>query len=267
MRTLYAILLLGAVAAAQETGDRISVPFSDPSRPQRVTGSLVNGCFAVEGYDGKEVLVETRGGGEVNAHRRVPRGAEGMRRIDSGGLGINVEEENNSVRIHGMGGHSLVVRVPRTVSLKLECTNGGDLKVSNVAGDLDLNNLNGSIQASNVSGSVLAHSLNGRVTVTLDRVTPDRPMSFSTLNGDIDVTFPAETKATLRMKSDNGEIYTDFEVKLMPNASKPVVEDSRSSGGKYRVKLDKVLAGTINGGGPDITLKTLNGNIFVRQRK
>jgi DUF4097 and DUF4098 domain-containing protein YvlB len=103
--------------------------------------------------------------------------------------------------------------------------------------------------------------------VGIDHTVADKPMSFSTLNGDIDVTLPADTKATFRMKSDNGEIWTDFEVKLTPNAAKPQVEDSRSSGGKYKVKMDKATVGTINGGGPEMSFKTLNGNIFVRQKK
>ena len=260
MKVIRVFLLLCALAPAQESGDRITVPFSDASRPQTVTGHLVNGCFTVEGTDTKEVTVE---GGDLR--HNAPR-ADGLRRITPG-IGVTVEESNNTIRISGPDSRSLVVRVPRSVTLKMECTNGGDLKVSNVAGDVELNNVNGSIRVAGVAGSVLAHSLNGRLTIALDRVSPDKPMSFSTLNGDIDVTLPADTKATLKLKSDNGEIYTDFEVKLLPNSTPAQVEDKRSSGGKYKVKMDKATVGTINGGGPDMSFKTLNGNIFVRQRK
>jgi DUF4097 and DUF4098 domain-containing protein YvlB len=268
MKPLYAVFVLGTAAFAQDAGDRITVPFSDAARPRTVKGSLINGCFTVEGYDGKEVVVETRGA-ETSSRHRAPRGAEGLKRIDSASYGITVEEENNTVSIHGPASNnvSVVVRVPRETTVKMGCVNGGDMKVSNISGDLELNNTNGGVSATNVSGSVIAHSLNGKVLVSLDRITADKPMSFSSLNGDIDVTFPASTRATLRMKSDNGEIFSDFEVKLTPNASQPVVEDSRSRGGKYRVKLDKSTVGTINGGGPEMAFKTLNGNIFVRQKK
>lgn len=270
MKTLYALLLLSAVALAQDTGDRITVPFSDPSRPKTVKGSLVNGCFAIEGYEGKDVVLEARADHDSESGRhRPPRGAEGMKRIDATGFGLTVEEESNTVRIHGPASRSanIIVRVPRETALNLQCVNGGDLKVTGVSGDLDLNNTNGSITATNVTGSVLAHSLNGKVLVNLDRVTANKPMSFSSLNGDIDVTLPSDTRATLKMKSDNGEIYTDFDVKLVPNSTQAVVEDNRSKGGRYRVKVDKQTVGTINGGGADFTFKTLNGNIFVRQRK
>ncbi len=263
------VLALGALALAQSAADRITVPFSDPARPKTVRGSLMNACFVVEGYDGKELIVETRAGSDESRRNRVPRVAEGMKRIEANNFGLSVEEDSNTVKIGDSGMHSgsVLLRVPRETNVNLKCLNGGELKATGITGDLELNNTNASVNATNVSGSVLAHSLNGKVTVSLDRITPSKPMSFSTLNGDIDVTLPADTHATLRMKSDNGEIFTDFEVRLTPNASQPMVEDNRGKGGRYRVKLEKATVGTINGGGPDMSFKTLNGNIFVRQRK
>jgi DUF4097 and DUF4098 domain-containing protein YvlB len=47
----------------------------------------------------------------------------------------------------------------------------------------------------------------------------------------------------------------------------PVVEDGRSKGGKYKVKIDKTTVGSINGGGPDLDFKTFNGNIYIRKKK
>jgi hypothetical protein len=263
------MLILGAMTWAQDNPDRITVPFSDPSRPRTLRGNLMNGCFAVEGYDGKDVIVEARGGGGVHGPGRVPRGAEGLKRIDVNSFGLTVEEENNVVRIQspmGRGGN-VSVRVPFATSLKLECMNGGDLKADHVSGDLELQNLNGGVSVTNASGSVLAHSLNGKVTVSLDKITPEKPMSFSTMNGDIDVTLPPDIKANFRMKSDNGEVFSDFDVKLLPNSNQPVVEDGRSKGGRYRVKVDKTTVGSVNGGGPELSFKTFNGNIFIRKRK
>jgi DUF4097 and DUF4098 domain-containing protein YvlB len=92
-------------------------------------------------------------------------------------------------------------------------------------------------------------------------------MSFSTLNGDIDVTLPADTKAKVKMKSDNGEIYSDFDVRLDASGRQPVVEDSRSGKGKYRVRFDKAMYGTINGGGPEMQFTTFNGNVYIHKAK
>ena len=269
MKLLYAVLILGSMAWAQDNPERITVPFSDPSRPKTVRGNLMNGCFAVEGYQGNEVIVEGRAAAEIARDRHTPRGAEGLKRIGVNNFGLTVEEENNVVKIGGPMSHGgdITVRVPFATSLKLECMNGGNLKVDHVSGDLELQNLNGAVTVTDASGSVLAHSLNGKVVVDLDKVTPDKPMSFSTMNGNIDVTLPADIRANFRMKSDNGDVFSDFDIKLLPNSNQPVVEDNRGKGGKYRVKVDKTTVGAVNGGGPEISFKTFNGNIFIRKRK
>lgn len=274
MKTTTATLLfIGACTAgfAQDASNRVTVPFSDASRPRKLVGSMMQGCFEVEGYDGKEVVVESRARNGERGERasRTPAGAEGLKRIEPSGMGLTVDEENNTVRIHASPGRSsdLFVRVPFATSLKLECMNGGEIKVNKVTGDLELQNMNGAVTATNVSGSIIAHSLNGKVLVTLDKATPDKPMSFSSMNGVIDVTLPPDMRGSVHMKSDNGDIFSDFDIKLNPNASAPVVEDGRSKGGKYRVKIDHATVGTINGGGPDLTFKTFNGNIYIRKKK
>jgi hypothetical protein len=54
-------------------------------------------------------------------------------------------------------------------------------------------------------------------------------------------------------------------VQLTATAPQQVVEDGRSQGGKYRVKVDKTVHGKINGGGPEIQFKDFNGNIYIRK--
>src|SRR2546428_539236 len=81
----------------------------------------------------------------------------------------------------------VVIQVPFKTSLKLGCRNDGDVVVEKVEGEIEASNLDGGVTLTNVSGVVVAHSLNGEVNVNLERVTPDKPMSFRTLNGDIDV--------------------------------------------------------------------------------
>ena len=62
------------------------------------------------------------------------------------------------------------------------------------------------------------------------------------------MTFPADLKANVNMRTDNGEVYSDFDVQLTAVAPQQEVEDGRSQGGKYRVKVDKTVRGKINGG-------------------
>jgi DUF4097 and DUF4098 domain-containing protein YvlB len=129
-----------------------------------------------------------------------------------------------------------------------------------------VNNQNGSVSMTDVSGSVVAHSLNGAVTVSMKRVTAQKAMSFTSLNGRVDVTLPADTKANLKVRSDNGDVWTDFDVTLRNNAT-PTVTDNRNRGGRFKIEVDRSILGTINGGGPDFLVQTMNGSIYIRKAK
>jgi DUF4097 and DUF4098 domain-containing protein YvlB len=263
-------ILCAALAAAPARGqaqgqsgaDHVSVALSDPARPALVKASLVNGGITVKGYDGKEVVVEARA-----RNRESPRSDSNMKRIVVSSTGLSVEEENNEVRISTdsfMRAIDLTISVPVHTSLKLSAVNSGDIVVTGVDGELDVNDVNGSVTLNNVSGSAVAHALNGRVLVTFTRVN-QKPMAFSSLNGDIDVTFPADLKANLSLKSDRGEIFSDFEVQVQASAPQQTVEDGRKKGGKYLVRLDKTVHGTINGGGPELQFTNFNGGIYIRK--
>ena len=56
-------------------------------------------------------------------------------------------------------------------------------------------------------------------------------------------------------------------MQLAPTAAAPVVEDSRSSNGRYRINRNRSIVGTINGGGPEFELRTFNSNVYVRKGK
>ena len=243
--------------------DRISVNLSDPARPALVKASLINGGITVKGYDGKDVVVEARArNGESS------RADSSMKRIVVSSTGLSVEEENNEVRISAdavMRIIDLTISVPVHTSLKLSAVNSGAIVVTGVDGELDVNDVNGSVTLNNVSGSAVAHALNGRLLATFSRVNPQKPMAFSSLNGDIDVTFPADLKANLSLKSDRGEIFSDFDVQVQASAPQQTVEDGRKNGGKYLVKIDKTVHGTINGGGPELQFTNFNGGIYIRK--
>ncbi|MBI1789757.1 MAG: hypothetical protein HYR60_19675 [Acidobacteria bacterium] len=270
MNKREAFFLIPAAAAAllwaqDSPADRVTVPFSDPARPGVVKAHLIHGGITVKGYDGKEVIVEARArsGGKPAAAATA-----GMKRVAFTSTGLTVEEENNVMSV-GSSSHArpidLTIQVPRKTSLKLNCINEGAIQVEDVDGEIEVNNINGAVTLANVSGSAVAHALNGKLQASFRRV-DSKPMSFSSLNGDIDVTFPPDLKAIVKMKSDRGEVLTDFDLQVKADA-KPVVEDARGKGGKYRVQVDRAISGTINGGGPEIQFKNFNGAIYIRKGK
>lgn len=255
-------LMVCALAPAQDnTGNRVVVPPRNSTRPRLVKASLTNAGITVKTHAGKEVIVESTA---PASRRRDEKNAEGLRRIDIPFGGFNVEEEDNVITIHGnpsMGG-SVMVTVPADTSVQLRSTHG-PVVVEGVRGEIEVNSTNGKIELTNVSGTVVASTTNGSIRASMDRVDAAKPISFSSNNGSIEVTLPADLKANLKMRAFNGSIWTDFDMAV--TGGRP----QTSSGGdnaKFEVKFDRTMYGTINGGGVEASFSTLNGRIVIKKK-
>ncbi|MBI4905201.1 MAG: hypothetical protein HY820_16315 [Acidobacteria bacterium] len=263
-RLLFCALIAASALLAQDGVERATVPFSDPNAPKKLTVSLVHGSITVKAHAAKEAVIEAKGTGSKSSSRPAPAG---MRRIDHNAFGLTVDESKNQMKV-GVGvpknGTAITIMVPADTSVKLSTTSGGNIEVEGLTGEIDAHNLNGNITVRNVSGAVVADTLNGKVMVAIDKVTTDKAMSFSTLNGEVDVTLPADLKANLKIKSGHGETFSDFDIVTRGSQPRPV-EESKS--GRRRVRFDSALYGTINGGGPEIQFSTLNGTIYIRKKK
>jgi DUF4097 and DUF4098 domain-containing protein YvlB len=252
-----AISLSALVCAQQGAGERVVVPARNSSRPRLVNASVLNGSITVKAYSGKEVIVETTGG-RANAPARNPAG---MRRIDGSGLEVTEEDNIVTVRVPPSNPAGLVITVPADTSLKLKTTRGA-IEVDGVKGEVEVKGLNGRMNLMNISGAIVASNLNGEIKASLRRLDASKPMSFSTLNGPIDVTLPADARANLKMKTDRGEMYSDFEIK--PSGDGAAGTSERKNGGR-QIRFNRTLNGTINGGGPEISFYTLRGTINLRK--
>jgi DUF4097 and DUF4098 domain-containing protein YvlB len=189
-----------------------------------------------------------------------------MHRIGPEGGDIQVTQENNTIKVNGgifSGGVDLIIQVPVQTAVNVKTMSGREILIENIAGEIEANNMNGQVNIVNVSGSVVAHSMNGKVTASLSTVMPDKAMSFSTFNGDIDVTLPAAIKANVKMKTDRGDMFTDFEIQLAPSGPSVVEKGKKNS---YRLRSDRTTAGSINGGGPEIQFTSFNGDIVIHKK-
>jgi len=195
--------------------------------------------------------------------------AAGLKRLSSSTAGLEIEENGNVVRIETPGlmlATDLVIQVPASSSVEVRSMMDGMVVVEGISGEIDINNVNGPVTLKNVSGNTLVHTVSGDIDAALSRIPSGKPLSFSTMQGDIDVTLPANVKANLKMKSDQGEIFTDFDVNL---TRQPVRSEApeRTERGQYRIAFDRSLVGTVNGGGPEISFQTFAGNIYIRKGK
>jgi DUF4097 and DUF4098 domain-containing protein YvlB len=190
-----------------------------------------------------------------------------MKRIGGGGGEVTAEEDDNTVTVNAGLSHvkMISVKVPANTSeVEASTVNDGDITVNNVSGQIEINNVNGWIHCESVSGSVVANTVNGDVTVGFKTVNPQAAMAFSTLNGKVDVTFPATLKAKLKLKAEQGDVFSDFDVAIEKGQT---TAEKTGEGHMYRIAIEDWVYGSVNGGGPEIMMKTTNGSVYVRKEK
>jgi hypothetical protein len=246
---LTALILAAAAAApAQETAEtRVVVPSSNATRPRTVKVTTVNSGITVRTHNGADVIVET----EAGRGRRLPeRTPDGLHRIDLP-RDLSVSEEGDVINVRGpVNGGPVVLTVPVNTSLQLKSVSGS-IRVDGVHGEVDASATNGRVELMNVSGTIVADSTNGSITASMDQVDPSKPISFSSVNGSINVTLPADLKANVKLRTHNGSIWSAFEMKM---------------NGGLNVGRGGTMTGTINGGDVEASFTTLNGRIEIRKK-
>jgi len=264
---ILAIAFAGTAQAQNQNDNKqqMVVPLSSPGKSCKVKVHALNGSIKVTSYDGKDVVVE------VESDKRDDDGASsgggGMRRIGGGGAEVTAHEDDNTVNIDaGLSHVKLIsVKVPaNTTELETSTVNDGNITITNISGQIEINNVNGWIHCDGASGSVVANTINGDVIVNFKTVNPQAAMAFSTLNGKVDVTFPATLKAKLKLKAEQGDIFTDFDVAIDKGQAKGEKSDD---GRMFKIAIDDWVYGAVGGGGPEIMMKTTNGSVYVRKAK
>jgi DUF4097 and DUF4098 domain-containing protein YvlB len=230
-----------------------------------VEASLISGTIVVKAGSGNDVIAEAtspRGRAQAPDTRTPP----GMHRIDTPwNAPLHVEESGDVIHINVAPrgtGDTLTLTIPVNTSLKLNATHGG-ITVDGIHGEIDAESTHGDITLTNVAGTVVANTVHGSLKVSMSQVDPSKPLAFTTMNGEIDVTLPADLKANVKLRALRGEIWSDFDVKLTGSA--PITR-SGGSNRPYQIVMDKSMSGTINGGGVDATFYTVNGKITIRKK-
>lgn len=266
---IVALLLTGTtpIFAQSESKEQLVIPLTNPGKSGSLEVGLINGFIHVTGYSGKDVIIDASTPSVSRTDDRS-NSSGGMRRISTNNaLDISAEEKNNHVRVSASSHQkpvNLTIRVPQQFSLKISTVNEGDITVGNVNGELEINNVNGPIELTNIGGSAVANTINGDLKATFKNVSPNAPMAFSTLNGRVDVTFPASVKANVKLKSDQGDIFSDFDIDVEKNQPKAT---RSTQSGMYRVTIEDWVYGKINNGGPEVMMKSMQGSIYIRKAK
>lgn len=313
MKTYMGWIITGVAAAAlvsaqdAPTGaqQHYTMQFRDPAAPKKLEVTLMTAAanVTVRGVQRNDAEIEVTGG-NFRGPRRASDPPPGMHRIGGSGS-LDVTQDNNTVRVSGsrmFGGlGDIDIQVPTQTSVTISMTLNGKVVVENIAGEIEVNHLNGDVTITNASGPVVAHSTNGKIVASFNKVAPGKAMSFSTFNGEIDVTLPADAKATLKARADNGDIFTDFDVKLQPQSGaaapalaalpappappeppsanetreqvrerlRAAAESARQSARQAARQIGfgyGYVEGSINGGGTEMQFTTFNGRILIHKK-
>jgi DUF4097 and DUF4098 domain-containing protein YvlB len=252
-------LLLATATSAAELNETIDKTF-DVRPGASVTLSNVNGGITVTAWDQPRVRVIARK--SVEADKDDVKDALRELRVEmqprDGGLVVTTHYPKESGSsgffdwiINGGDHVQAEVRyeltVPRSMSLDVENVNG-EIRITNVAGKHELDTTNGKIEVSRCAGSLDASTTNGAIHAELTNVTKGEPLRFSTTNGRIEVSLPANLAFDVDAGTTNGAIKSD-----LPVAATRIGENS--------------LRGTINGGGTPLRIRTTNGGIAIKALK
>ena len=151
------------------------------------------------------------------------------------------------------------VHVPRNLSLNVSTINKGNLHIENIQAPMKVNNINGGITMEKVAGPAHVHTINGKVTAHFTKL-PSGDSEFYSLNGKVKIHYPPSLNAQLLVKTKNGDMYTDYQVKSLPVKVEKIHKAS-SKGTQYKVAETTHLQ--VGQGGPTLSLETFNGDIYL----
>jgi hypothetical protein len=262
IKKIIPALLLPVVisSAAWSQSEQLVINLSSSSIPGLLVFENPKGSIKVTGYDGDVLLVT----GTLRFSDKEKPAEDAMKRIEQKTLDISAEVKGKETTLLCRTTGKTVdfdIKVPRNYSLKLKSLDNGTVEIFNINGDIEVENANGDISLGNISGSAVLSSVYGKISAAFREVNPGSPMMFTSFEGDITVTLPESVNARLRLKSEKGEIMSDFDIKPVNRQSVVTKVDNT-----LVYSLEDWFAGTINDGGPEYIIRSYNGNVILRKK-
>lgn len=260
-----------------------------------------SGDVSITGYAGKEVIIEAETDGKTLKPPEENEKAKGLKRIAGSGFNVTYDNDDNTIIITrpAEGNTNLGLKVPHNMELKIggEVFNAfigtpssvqivqkrrqtvgmdfrgvfqypgsvfeGNVTISKMDGNIEVNIINGDIIIKEATGVVIANAVDGDIEVTFAGTPHNKPMAFSTVEGDVDVTLPKSITATIRANNVDGEVYTDFEMDVIPGDISQTDTDKMVMFSMF----SNTVTGKINGGGAEVQMTSVNGSIYIRKGK
>lgn len=182
-------------------------------------------------------VVEHAGGVTICALYPARRASRSNDCEPGGGHGHDIRDNDVEVNFS--------VRVPAGVNF-IAATVNGDARAIDMPADADISTVNGDVDVS-AAGHAEGTTVNGSIEATMGQANWTGDLDFTTVNGGITVTLPANLDADIEATTVNGSVDSDF----------PITVQGRMK--------PRELRGRIGKGGRELELTTVNGSIRLRK--
>ena len=181
------------------------------------------------------VILKTSGGSIIMGR------VDGEVNAKTSGGGIALKQSTGNASLRTSGGSIRIGEVDGDVNAN---TSGGNIDVDIVRGNLKAATSGGGLHFRNINGNLVGKTSGGSIVAELSAQVSE-PVELYTSGGNITLTVPPDFKANFAASTLGGHVYTDMPVTVQGNIS------------------SSSLNGLMNGGGPDVSLKTMGGNIEI----
>ena len=173
----------------------------------------------------------------------LPKGAQ--LKVSTGNGAVSVERVGGDVQASTGNGR---VRVDGTEGSVRVSTGNGDVEVRGARSAVRVSTGNGHVNVMTADGPVEVRTGNGDIDVSMTQLKARDDMTFSTGSGAVRVTLPAGYNGELDASTGNGELRSDFDLKIQGRMN------------------PRHIRATIGEGGPRLRLTTGNGRLEVLRK-
>jgi hypothetical protein len=203
---------------------------------KKIVLNLERSVVSVEGYNGNEVIIEAEN------PPQMPKEAEGLRPLSVGGTdntGLGVAANVNGTTLvvttilkpRGTDADSTSTKyrfkipanmgvVYKQSNVWCDCNDKNPVAISNIDGEVEVKTNDINILLTGVTGPIVAKSNNGKIKVVFDEKMSEKPSSFVTYDGNIDITLSEKAKVVFGINTgfygSRSNVFTDLDLKAAP---------------------------------------------------
>ena len=244
------VLLVGAGQAFAQKEYKLA-----KSSGKLVINNITN--LSVEGYDGKEIIITSKGKQEAADPRAEGLTVLGNSGFDNTGIGLTLSQKDQIaelIAVDRSNALKVAIKLPYGVDLSIKTAGFGDssqepITLNNLKSEIDASTQYENIKLSNITGPVSVKTLHGNIESTLSPSFKG-PISLVSVYGFVDLKVPENAKADLSINTLYETLYAakDLKFEITETTQK---EFTPLNGLTYTTKADgqNVQLITVNGSG------------------